>query len=269
MHRTAFAAARQRALHLLVDGEPKIFSDEFAIQLTGDEPSDLIELRPTLPPSTAAWVLRSRYAEDRLAASIRRGVRQYVLLGAGLDSFACRHFGSLGSLTVYEVDDPPLQEWKRARLAELGVVSPAECIYVPCHFESRPLAEALADGGFRPDLPTFISWLGVTQYLSHAAIAHTLGWVRSLATRSEIVLTYVVPESRNTTDQRRLRASGVPFNTYFTPEEIETFLQRSGLAGIQHLRREQAAECYFSDRTDGLVPMESELLVSALVASPA
>jgi O-methyltransferase involved in polyketide biosynthesis len=86
---------------------------------------------------------------------------------------------------------------------------------------------------------------------------------------SEIVLTYVVPESRNNTDQRRLRASGVPFNTYFTPEAIETFLQRSGLAGIEHLTREQAAARYFSDRTDGLVPMESELLVSALVAGPA
>src|SRR5262245_33296487 len=204
MHRTAFIASRQRALHLLVDGEPKIFNDAFAIQLTGDEPSDLIELRPTLPPSTAAWVLRSRYAEDCLEDSISRGVRQYVLLGAGLDSFAYRHFGSMGSLTVYEADDLPLQAWKRARLAELGVESPAECVYVPCDFESRPLAQALADGGFRPDLPTFISWLGVTQYLSHAAIAHTLGWVRSLATGSEIVLTYVIPESRNGIYQRRL-----------------------------------------------------------------
>jgi methyltransferase (TIGR00027 family) len=269
MHRTAFTAARQRALHLLVDGEPKIFIDQFAIQLTGDEPSELIELRPTLPPSTAAWVLRNRYAEDRLADSISRGVRQYVLLGAGLDSFACRHFGSMGQLTVYEVDDPPLQAWKRARLAELGVVAPAECVYVPCDFESRPLAQALAEGGFRPDLPTCIAWLGVTQYLSHAAIAHTLGWVRSLATGSEIVLAYVVPESRNNIDQRRLRAAGVPFNTYFTPEAIATFLRRSGLARIEHLTRERAAARYFADRTDGLVPMESELLVSAVVADPA
>jgi hypothetical protein len=103
----------------------KIFSDEFAIQLTGDELSDLIELRPTLPPSTAAWVLRSRYAEDRLAASIGRGVRQYVLLGAGLDSFACRHFGSMGPLTVYEVlmqnASPGIERGTRYSRSQAGI----------------------------------------------------------------------------------------------------------------------------------------------------
>lgn len=269
VHLTALMTARMRAIHLLADGEPKIFVDDFAIALTGDDPMELLNLASNLPFSTAPWVLRSRVVEDRLAEATARGVHQYVILGAGLDSFAYRKAGLLGSLIVYEVDDPPLQEWKRARLAELGVEPPRQCVYVPCDFESRSLADTLAEARFRPNEPAFVSWLGVTQYLTRDAISETLRWVASLASGSEVVLTYVLPADASGDVppavrelRSRLRNSGAVLTSFLRPDEIEALMVEAGLVGVQHLSPEEASARYFSGRTDGLQPSLLERIVS-------
>jgi methyltransferase (TIGR00027 family) len=184
--RGAVGAARQRALHLLMDGEPKVFVDEWAIKLTGDDPEALRERASTVPFPRSAWVLQSRYTEDLLADALGAGCRQYVILGAGLDSFVQRHADALAGLRVYEVDDPPLQNWKRARLTQLGVFAPPQCVYVPCDFASQSLSEALRQAGFAADQPAFVSWLAVTQYLSQAAITETLAWVRQLGREESV-----------------------------------------------------------------------------------
>jgi methyltransferase (TIGR00027 family) len=275
VHRTAIRAARLRALHLLVDGDPKVFVDDWALTFTGDDPAALRACAPTVPWPTSAWVVRSRYTEDLLHLAIAAGVQQYVILGAGLDSYAYRHAETLGALRVYEVDDPTLQRWKRERLTALGVVSPPQCRYVPCNFTTRALPEALAAADFRVDAPAFVSWLAVTQYLSHTAIAQTLRWFGGLAPGSQIVLTYFLPEGpedglspRQRALLHELRASGVPFDTFFTPDAMERTLRAAGLTSVEHLTPAEADARYFAGRTDGLCSWAAERLVSAKVAAP-
>src|SRR5579862_4437744 len=182
VHLTALGAARRRAAHLLCDGEPKILRDELALALSASDKEHLVEAveRGELLGQNSAWVLRSRYAEDRLAMATRRGVKQYVILGAGLDSFAYRQTTQLDDLRVFEVDDPPLQAWKRRRLADLRIAVPDGCRYAPCDFEATSIADALDRVGFSPAEPSFVSWLSVTQYLSRESVETTLRWAASL-----------------------------------------------------------------------------------------
>ena len=139
--------------------------------------------------------MRSRFTEDHLAAA-RDRLSQYVVLGAGLDSFALRMGDALGDLTVFEVDDPPFQEWKSQRIQELGLEPPPQLRFVPCDFETTSIAEALAAAGFAADEPCFISWLGVTQYLTREAITETLRWAGERPAGSELVLTYLESNAR-------------------------------------------------------------------------
>ena len=125
--------------------------------------------------------MRQRYTEDELGKALERGVGQYVILGAGLDSFAYRRPDLAGVVRVFEVDHPATQQWKRARLQELNITPPSNLTFVPVDFEQQTLAEGLRAGGHRPELPTFVSWLGVTTYLTEAAVFETLRYVASLA----------------------------------------------------------------------------------------
>jgi methyltransferase (TIGR00027 family) len=221
---TAIVAAIMRARHLIVDGHPKVLEDSFALQLIGVDADELVSstnrygVDPREPSST--WILRSRFAEDRLAAARTRNVRQYVILGAGLDSFAVRNAESLDDLIVYEVDDPPLQQWKRQRLQELQIAIPANVRFVACDFEAISLAEALRASTFDRGAPAEVSWLGVTQYLTRAAKVETLRWVASLATGSEVVLTYVVPAEVAEAARRRWAARGTCFETFLPQTKL-------------------------------------------------
>jgi methyltransferase (TIGR00027 family) len=146
-----------------------------------DTPTKAVAMWASFPHHTsAAWVLRSRYTEDRLAAA-RVRLNQYVTLGAGLDSYALRHAADLNELIVYEVDDPPMQVWKQARPKALGLETPKQLRFTPCDFERSSIADALADVGFAPQAAAFISWLAVTQYLSPASISDTLRWAAGCA----------------------------------------------------------------------------------------
>jgi methyltransferase (TIGR00027 family) len=261
---TAFGAAAMRARHLIVDGHPKILNDHFAQKLIGMDTDELISKTNDAlidPDLTSAWILRSRFAEDRLEAARTRGVNQYVILGAGLDSYALRNAESLDDLIVYEVDDPRLQQWKRQRIEELHLALPANLRFVVCDFETTSLVEALEVSKFDVGAPVVVSWLGVTQYLSHEAISETLRWAASLATGSEIVLTYVVPGEIAEAQKKWLAARGARFETFFTSDEISTVLKQAGLFDVQQLTPEEAQRAYFEGRTDGLAASEVERLI--------
>jgi methyltransferase (TIGR00027 family) len=264
VHETARRSAALRAAHYLFGAEPKIFSDDLAQGLSGVPESQIADMIEGVPVSSAATcILRSRFTEDRLAAA-RSRLNQYVLLGAGLDSFALRQGEALGELLVYEVDDPPFLEWKRQQIAKLGLVEPPQLRYVPCDFEVTTVSEALAKSDFDPDSPAFISWLGVTQYITVEATTATLEWAASRPAGSEIVFTYV-EGNQHAVSVRESLMSKVGGLTYYTPEEMVALVRKAGFSQIEHMTEERANELFFRDRTDGLIAPQSQRLLSAIV----
>jgi methyltransferase (TIGR00027 family) len=265
VHGTAFSAAALRAWHTLVGEEPKIFRDDLALALTGMGEAEVVELGQRVPAASASTcILRSRFTEDRLAIA-RDRLSQYVVLGAGLDSYALRMGDGLGTLTVFEIDDPPFQEWKRQRIQKLGLAAPPQLLFVPCDFETTSIEEALATTGFAPDEPSFISWLGVTQYLTLDAITETLRWAGERPAGSEIVLTYLESNAQATDLRVRMAQTGVAVLSDFTTGEMTALLEEGGFSLIEHLSPEDAERRYFEGRTDGLKAPEIQRLTSATV----
>lgn len=269
VHRTAVSAAAMRAAHQLRAAEPKIFIDDFALRLAGLTEEQAIAMAEPAEQANGkgaavTWALRSRFAEDRLAAA-RDRLSQYVILGAGLDSYALRMDERLGSMLVYEVDDPPFQSWKRQRIEAEALPLPNQLRFVPCDFEHTSLSQALGIAAFDDSAPCFVSWLGVTQYLTREAIADTLRWAAARAEGSEIVLTFVVPGPRAELLKRASAQLGLNFSTFFSPEDMTGMLRSAGFNRIDHLTPARANEIYFARRTDGLQASEHELLVSATV----
>src|SRR5258708_34320762 len=191
-------AAAARAAHLIVDQQPTIFSDTLASDLVGEEAEEYISshrLHGThlvLAAARGQVVCRSRFAEDSLAAAVRRGIGQYVILGAGLDSFAYRSALS-PQVRVFEVDQRATSDWKRRQLAAARIPEPDNLVFVVCDFEAGSLADDLVRTGLNPAEPAFVSWLGVTMYLTEAAIGQTLADLGALAPGSEIVADYMLP----------------------------------------------------------------------------
>src|SRR5438105_10121330 len=192
-------AASQRAAHQILDN-PKIFEDPLALRIIGAEAESKLRLNLAQfqnPPERnlrALMVVRSRYAEDELARSIQRGVRQYIILGAGLDTFAYRNPFPL--LRVFEVDHPATQAWKRSCLEKAAIPIPASVTYVSVDFERQMMSDAFRQSGFKSDELTFISWLGVTRYLSREAVISVLtSIVSSMRTGSEVVFDFRSPPS--------------------------------------------------------------------------
>jgi methyltransferase (TIGR00027 family) len=265
---TAHRAALLRAAHQLLD-VPPVHDDPLALRIIG--PAAEAALRADLARFETPWVralrasivLRSRYAEDRLAEAIARGVRRYVLLGAGFDTFAYRHpFGASG-LHVFEVDHPATQAAKRARLSELGIAEPDTLTFVPVDFERETLAEALVRMRTAGDQRTFFSWLGVTMYLTRDAVMQTLETVAtSTPAGSEIVFSYVVATSPLAD---RAAALGEPWRSFFDPESLAQDLRRMGFTQVEDLGPDEANRRYFADRTDGLRVAGSGHLTRACV----
>jgi methyltransferase (TIGR00027 family) len=274
---TAESAALLRAAHQLLD-RPRILDDAVVLRLLGPDRVSLVRTHPetfetpALRRLRASIALRSRYAEDRLRDAVERGVRQYVILGAGLDSFAYRNPFAPAALHVYEVDHPDTQAWKRARLRDAGIALPASLSFVPVDFERQTLADALAGSGLDPRAPAFLSWLGVTVYLTRAAVLGTLAWVASLAPGSEIVFEYSTePVVADASPRAALAASaaaqGEPWITFFDPTELAHQLTRLGFGEIEDLAPADAIERYFQARTDGLRPGSSGHLMRARVGA--
>ncbi len=243
---TAFGAAALRAAHQLLDAPP-VFEDPLALRIVGPRVAAAIVDEPQRagsPASLRALVsLRSRHAEQALADAVGRGVRQYVVLGAGLDTFAYRNPFAARRLRVFEVDHPATQRWKRARLAEADIDVPASASFAPVDFERDTLADGLARAGFDADAPAFFSLLGVVVYLPRDAAMATLGWVARRAPGSAIAFDYSVvaerldPAARAARDAmaRRVAEAGEPWITHFDPPDLRRALLELGFAATEDL----------------------------------
>jgi len=274
--RTAMMAAIGRGLHRIEDAPPWVLDDPFALVLVGPVWRQILEaLRPLVPAelqrrAVAQLLARGRYAEDRLLAG---GFTQYVLLGAGLDSFAWRHPDLLHTLTVFEVDHPASQTWKRMRIQELGLPESDRHVFVPVDFEVDSLHDRLEAAGFDWGRPAMFGWLGVTFYLTREAVAATLRTVATAASGSEVVLSYladpsIVDEvSRTFIDIMRpiTVQSGEPFTDEYTVAEIEQVVKGCGLAVADHPTCDEIVARYFAGRPDGLTPLTFETVLSAVV----
>ncbi|MCO5972786.1 class I SAM-dependent methyltransferase [Actinoallomurus soli] len=274
---TALTAAAARAAHLIVDDEPRIFADTLAYTLLGDEAENLVRYHrlhgdhPILAEARSMATVRSRYTEDRLAEAGARGVTQYVILGAGLDSFAYRC--GAGGLRVFEVDHPGTQEWKRERLKEADLALPGTVTFVPVDFETAVLPEALAEAGFDPSRPAFVSWLGVTMYLTREAVAGTLAEIGRFAPGTEIVTDSMLPAGlRDAEGQAYAEAvssvaaeRGEPWLSFFAPEDLSTLLEEHGFGLVGHVRPSDAIDAGLWKRTDAIRPSGLSLLTHATV----
>jgi methyltransferase (TIGR00027 family) len=273
--RTAIFAAIHRAAHYLIDHSP-ILGDSFARAFAGFASDrellaalDHLAL-PDFPGHRVLFALRSRYAEDELAAAAQSGTSQYIILGAGLDSYAYRRPDAMRSLRIYEVDHPASQTWKRGRLAELGIDAPPTLRYVPVDFEHETLADGLAAGGVDRNARAFFSWLGVTQYLTRDVVLSALREIASATVPgSELVASFVVPVATlNQEDGELLTAIatrtasvGEPWLSFFEPGQMDALLTGAGYEEIYYLSPERAAERYLLGRTDCLrIPGYSGLI---------
>lgn len=255
-----------RVAHLLQDGEPKIFNDTLAQRLLGFADHQILRTRSFLPMSTSTWILRARYAEDQLAEAVAHGITQYLILGAGLDTFAYRALGPGSALHVFEVDTPELQGWKRDRLETCRIAVPSTCTFVPCDFNAQSLAEAVAGSSFDSAQATFVSWLGVIGYLDREAVVETLRWIAALGPHTELVLTYSNPEARSSPGGRFAQRIGLPVGLAFSTEEMADLLHDCGFGAMHALTVDEARAKYFVGRSDGLDVDTAERLIWARVS---
>ena len=282
--RTAETSAAQRALHTLHGHDPKIFEDAFALDLAGPVLKWFIGPRPMawliqksfgwMMPMVAHHLARSRYVEERLDQLLDEGLGQYVLLGAGMDSFAFRRPDLVDRVAVFEVDHPGTQKRKRERLRKLGLAEPSHVTYLAVDFETEVLRDALTRSGFnREDLSLF-AWMGVMPYLTEESIMSTLkDVVERAAPGSEIVFDTLdraaFTRGKDTLIGRRMFRAGVrmgePMITGFDPDEIRELLAAAGLETLEIVTPEAFRELWFAGRADGLAPWEHVYVVRARV----
>lgn len=262
---TAQRVAMRRAAHQLID-DPKVFDDPLALRIVGAEAAAALRADPralerggTDSALRAFLVARSRHAEDGIADAMRAGVRQVVILGAGLDTFAYRHpYGD--ALRVFEVDHPATQAWKHERLSAAGIAAPASLAFAPVDFQRQTLADGLRDAGFDRAQPAFYSWLGVIPYVERDAVLRTLAFVGSSPPGSGIVFDYGTPPSALPWPQRfvvgrmsaRVAKVGEPWITFFDPDDLRREMSARGFTAIEDLGSEALNARYFSGRSDGL-----------------
>jgi len=266
---TAVGVAVLRAAHMLIDGEPKILDDPVSPRLFDAAMLDLIraDLRLHDPGARALRshvVVRSRYAEDRFRDAAARGVRQFVALGAGLDTFAYRQPAWTRDAMIFEVDHPASQQHKRERLEASGIETPPNVRYAGCDLDTVPPAQALDAAGFDPGRPAFVSMLGVTMYLAHGAVDAVFAWCRSLAPGSELVFTYARPPAPGDEDvlADRAAAMGEPWRTRIGHEQLEARFRELGFPPWEFVAAPLLAERYFVGRTDGLpAPRRASIVV--------
>jgi len=276
--RTGELTAVMRALHQIVDDEPRIMVDPIAPRLVDTSGGTDDWLAPILGhPFAKQWragfLIRNRYAEDCLAGCVEQGARQYAILGAGLDTFAFRQPAWASAVSIYEVDHPATQSWKRERLASAGIAFPPNLTFVPVDFEKTSLADALSTAGFDVGTQTFCSWVGVTQYLTFDAIKETLAFVLSLPRSSEIVFSFILPfemappleAQALATAAQKAAEVGEPWLSTFRPEDLKERVQAMGFSEVIHLTPEEAHERYLKNRRDGLEGRRGEQLMRAVV----
>lgn len=273
---TALTAAAARAAHLIVDSAPLIFADNLAARLLGDRAAELLGYHrgnaghPILTAARTQVTCRSRVAEDTLAAAADRGVRQYVLLGAGLDSF-CWRSALAGEVRVFEVDHPSTQRWKQGALAAAKLDVPGMVSFVPADIGQDSLRDALAAAGFDPAAPAVISCLGVIMYLTPTSLASVLTFVASCAPGTRLVADYMLPAGlRDPAGDMYVELvapaaaeRGEPWQTFLRPEEMSELLGAHGSFTAEHLRQRDQVPAQLWERTDSLAPIELSMVVRA------
>jgi methyltransferase (TIGR00027 family) len=262
--RTALRVALRRAAHQLHDARPLVFEDPLAVRILGPAAAELRapdkDKRPHSAGMRAFMVARSRLAEDVLAQGVRElGVRQYLVLGAGLDTFAYRN--PHADVRVFEVDHPATQAWKRQRLQHAAIAQPESMRMVAVDFERQSLAEELLAAGFDRSAPTVTAWLGVVPYLTLEAFRATTSLLGTFAHGSSVVFDYSQPrEALGRVEQMmldslsaRVAQAGEPFRLFFRPEALRTELALAGLTVVEDLDSAAISTRYFAARTDGLL----------------
>lgn len=271
---TALSAAYLRAAHQILDAGPLILNDPVALILIGPDAEKRIQddanryMRPEAKALRSHVVLRSRYAEERLKSSIERGINQYIIVGAGFDTFAIRQPAWAAHLRIIEVDHPNTQHLKRAKISSAGIPVPGNVVFVDIDFENESLGEGLIRNGIRSDEPTFFSWLGVTMYLTETAIDATLRCMSKHPRRSEAVITFHQPPSARSSALRQLAdrvfKAGEPFVSYFTLENFKVKLLEAGFAKVEFLTPALSTQ-YFHGRENSLSNPKRISIVSAFV----
>jgi methyltransferase (TIGR00027 family) len=275
---SAVRTALWRALHVEIDAAPHVLEDVVGLQLAN--PGDGWRQRPDMDPDAtagfrAAIIARARYVEDLVAERSKAGACQYVILGAGLDTFVQRNPIASTHLSVFEIDQPATQAWKRQRLIELGFGIPDGLRFVPVDFEAgASWRDQLLDSDFNGAAPAIVASTGVSMYLTREAVASTLRQVATLAPGSTLAMSFLVPlESLDVDEEQSARgaargaqAEGTPWMSFFTPEQMLEMASAAGLVDARHVPGSVLAERYFSDRTDELWPARGEDLLVATTA---
>jgi methyltransferase (TIGR00027 family) len=271
---TAVRVALWRALHVEVDAPPHVLDDRIGLQLADPDPD--WRQRPDMNEYAtggvrASIVARARFIEDLVTEQADRGVEQYVLLGAGLDTFTLRRPELASRLTVFEVDQPGPQAWKRQRLVEMGFGIPERLRLVPVDFETDSWWDRLLVSGFDADRIAVVASLGVSMYLTREATMATLRQSSTLAPGSIFAMTFMKPIDLVESDEQAMhqatdkaaRASGTPFISYYSPDDILAMARDAGFATARHVTAADYAKRYFAERTDGLRPFTTEELLVA------
>jgi methyltransferase (TIGR00027 family) len=264
---SAYKVAIMRAAHQILDN-PKVFEDPIALSIVGTQGdfeihSEKRKFKTRLHSYLRAIVVaRTRFAEDELTAAIKRGVRQYVILGAGLDTFAYRNPYSADVLRVFEVDYPATQEWKRQQLNAAKIPIPETLTFAPIDFERQALDVPLREAGFRTDEPSFFSWLGVTMYLTRDTMMTTMKYISSSTpSGSGIVFDYVTPPSSQSHLRRlvfrllarKVASVGEPWQSFYDPNSLTMDLKTIGFTQAEDIGPEEINALFFNDRADKLV----------------
>ena len=286
---TAVTTALWRAAHLRLDPPPHIVEDDIGLRLLRDTDVLARYVGPEAAAGPDAWLshpymgekfrraragaaARARLVDDIVAERADRGLGQYVILGAGLDSFAFRRNSLVRKLRVFEVDEPGTQAWKRHRLHELGMSPPETLSFVPVDFERQSWVEEITKAGFDPRRPSTVSSLGVTQYLSVDAIQAMLRDVARLAPGTALVCGFVLPVHFIESDEREMRGEiearaasrGHPWRSVFSPDEIRRLAEQAGFAEVSLATGDDLAARYFAGRKDGLRPISSAYLIASV-----
>jgi methyltransferase (TIGR00027 family) len=259
--RTAWAAASHRAAHQILE-KGRIFNDPLALRILGEDAETVVreaEERPSGRRMRIFIAVRTRFAEDALAVAVEKGVRQFVVLGAGLDTYAYR--STLPErLRIFEVDHPATQDWKRQRLEDAAISVPSSLTFAPVDFERQTLAEGLMVAGFDPSQETFFTWLGVVPYLSEEAVWSTLGFIANLKNGAHVVFDYSDPpaslsgQARISHQERAAHVAqlGEAWLNYFKADELRGKLMALGFCEVEDLGPAQIAARYFPNRASTL-----------------
>lgn len=267
-----------RAAHQLIDADPKILADPLALPILGVTAEEIEadrarHFKSYLIHARTLTVMRSRYTEDELATSVKRGVTQYVVLGAGLDTSPYRSGHAAEKLQVFEIDHPETQRWKLERLQSSGIRTPDNVKHVAIDFERESLAEGLERGAFDRNQPTFFSWLGVMYYLQSESALSTFRYIADLPAGSQVVLDFMLDDDsldeahresvRNASEY--VASIGEPWLTRYSAAELESILGDIGFSEVTWFSNELATARYLAGRSDDLSLDPLIQMMSAIV----